>query len=284
MIRVVGSLLLAASTLLASGADVPVPPSPAPLEAAVPSTPYSDLGHPETVELYEIAEGRCDRRVVRTQGVLSTLEFRGEYYELSDRGRVVLMPVVELESALHQFVGRTVEVVGYVRKLWANQAGCVAVDGTPSNLCTPTSLPVLPDLSGPRATWPRVSLTIWRIADVTRRTASAATGLGEATTMTSAPTGRRVTVRGRFCGASLCGAPSGPRPTRDAWLLADTDVAIWVVGKAARGKGWRLDPGYAGDTARWLEVEGTIERCGPAPCLRARRVELTTGAPSTGEN
>jgi hypothetical protein len=236
------------------------------------------------VELYEIAEGRRDRTAVRTQGVLSTLEFRGEYYELFDRGRVVLMPVVELESALHQFVGRTVEVVGYVRKLWANQAGCVAVDGTPSNLCTPTSLPALPDLSGPRAAWPRVSLTIWRIADVTRSTASTATGLGEALTLAGAPTGQKIMVRGRFCGASLCGTPSGPRPSSEAWLLAETDVAVWVVGKEARGKGWRLDPGYAGDTSRWLEVEGTLERCGQTTCLRARRVQLTPAGAAAGND
>jgi hypothetical protein len=131
---------------------------------------------------------------------------------------------------------------------------------------------------------PRLPHHLEEIADVTRRTAGASTALDQVLTLPTAPSRRPITVRGRFCGAGLCGNPSGPRPTPEAWVLADTDVAVWVVGRAARGNGWRLDPTYAGDTSRWLEVEGTIERCGPEPCLRARRVELTAAAAATGEN
>ena len=50
---------------------------------------------------------------------------------------------------------------------------------------------------------------------------------------------------------------------------------VWVLGKEPRGKGWRLDPTYAADSRRWLEVEGRLERCGTAVCLKAKNVVLS---------
>jgi hypothetical protein len=52
------------------------------------------------------------------------------------------------------------------------------------------------------------------------------------------------------------------------------DTAVWVMGKPPRGKGWSLDSSYRGDLGRWLEVEGTLARCGAETCVRARRVVL----------
>jgi hypothetical protein len=57
-------------------------------------------------------------------------------------------------------------------------------------------------------------------------------------------------------------------------VLQDGDAALWVTGRAPRGKGWSLDPRHVGDTRRWLEVVGRLEPCGGAHCLRARRVRL----------
>jgi hypothetical protein len=37
----------------------------------------------------------------------------------------------------------------------------------------------------------------------------------------------------------------------------------------------KLDPDDPPDAARWLEVEGKLERCGAGYCLRARKVSLS---------
>jgi hypothetical protein len=47
-----------------------------------------------------------------------------------------------------------------------------------------------------------------------------------------------------------------------------------VIGKEPKGKGWRLDPTYAADTSRWVEVVGRIEPCGATRCLKAKSVNL----------
>jgi hypothetical protein len=59
-------------------------------------------------------------------------------------------------------------------------------------------------------------------------------------------------------------------------VLKDGDTAVWVVGKAAAGKGFRLDPLLQADSRFWLEVEGRLEPCTGQTCLRARRTHLTT--------
>ena len=58
-------------------------------------------------------------------------------------------------------------------------------------------------------------------------------------------------------------------------MLKDGDTAIWVVGKAAAGKGFRLDSRLRADSRFWLEVEGRLEACAGQTCLRARRLQLT---------
>jgi hypothetical protein len=83
-----------------------------------------------------------------------------------------------------------------------------------------------------------------------------------------------VTVRGRFCGRRLCGGLSTPAPGGDAWVLERDGAAVWVVGRQAKGAGWRLEPLSTGDTSRWLEVVGRVQTCGATRCLRADSVAL----------
>jgi hypothetical protein len=88
-----------------------------------------------------------------------------------------------------------------------------------------------------------------------------------------APSDEPVRVVGRFCGANLCGG-LGPRPHPSAWVLQDEDASVWVIGKEPKGKGWRLDPTYQGDTSRWIEVVGRVEPCGATRCLKAKSIAL----------
>lgn len=73
---------------------------------------------------------------------------------------------------------------------------------------------------------------------------------------------------------------SGQGPLRDLPRLprlAEPEVelaSVWVIGKEPKGKGWRLDPTYEGDTSRWLEVKGWLRPCGSSRCLRAQSIAL----------
>jgi hypothetical protein len=247
-------------------------------------TGHGHHGTPQPVELSEVAIGGYVRRVVQTRGTLTPLEPGDQFFELSEGGRVVIMSAGELGDALASFNGRRIEVVGLVRPLVESQGTCVVPDPraaggrqrAPQSLCDDPDLPPTPDLVGARANWPRTSITVWSASDITpfgrgRRGVESSTLmdlLGETT-----PSDKPVRLVGRFCGANLCGG-LGPRPHPSAWVLQDEDAAVWVIGKDPKGKGWRLDPGYKGDTSRWIEVVGSVEPCGKTRCLKAKSVAL----------
>ena len=49
---------------------------------------------------------------------------------------------------------------------------------------------------------------------------------------------------------------------------------MWVVGKKPKGKGWSLDPASRSDSARWVQVTGTLDRKGSVTRLKATEVAL----------
>jgi len=246
-------------------------------------TSYGRHGTPMPAELSEVAIGGYLRRVVQTRGTLTPLEPGGEFFELSEGGKVVVMPVGEVGDALRPLSGVRVEVVGLVRPLVSDQGTCKLPNRrmAPQSYCDDPDLPPTPDLVGRRANWPRVSLTVWSVSDITpfergrgeAERSSLMDLLAEAT-----PSDKSVRVVGRFCGANLCGG-LGPRPHPSAWVLQDEGASVWVIGKEPKGKGWRLDPTYDGDTSRWLEVKGRLGPCGSSRCLRAESIALVPRPP-----
>jgi hypothetical protein len=241
-------------------------------------TPYAHYGTPEAVELSALTMGAYERRVVQTRGALSALETTREYFELSEGGQVVLMPTRELGDSLRSVDGRRVEVIGFVRPLVEQQGKCriSPTQTAPQSYCDNPDLPPTPDLVGTRTHWPRTSITAWSVSDITPLERghrgperSPLMDLLAAAT----PSEKPIRVVGRFCGAGLCGAVEG-RPDPSAWVLQDEEASVWVIGKEPKGKGWRLDPAYKGDTTRWLEVTGRLQPCGPARCLRAQSIVL----------
>jgi len=241
-------------------------------------TSHGHHGTPQPAEVSELVMGGYLRRAVQTRGTLTPLEAGSEYYELSEGGTIVLLPVRELADALRSLNGLRVEVVGLVRPLVTNQGTCKLPDGTmaPQSYCDDPDLPPTPDLVGRRANWPRTSITVWSASDITRL--ERGRGGAERSPLMDllaekTPSDRPVLVVGRFCGANLCGG-LGPRPHPSAWVLQDEDASVWVIGMEPKGKGWRLDPTYEGDTSRWLEVKGRLQPCGSSRCLRAQSVAL----------
>lgn len=248
-------------------------------------TGHGHHGTAMPAELSEIAVGGYLGRVVQTRGTLTPLEPGGQYFELSEGGKVVVMPVGELGDALNSLNGLRVEVVGLVRPLVERQGTCVVEDprvrggrrSAPQSYCDNPDLPPTPDVAGrERAHWPRTSITVWSISDITPLDRGRSGG-GHSTLMDlldeATPSGTPVRVVGRFCGANLCGG-LGTAPSPKAWVLDDGTTAVWVIGKEPKGKGWRFDPAYRGDTSRWIEVVGRVEPCGTTRCLKAKSVAL----------
>jgi hypothetical protein len=89
--------------------------------------------------------------------------------------------------------------------------------------------------------------------------------------------GKKVTIRGQFRGRNLFGdLPAGSQRSREDWVLKDGAQALWVMGKAPRGKGFSLDLDYRGDAVRWLEVAGRAEVANGIVYLRASKVALAS--------
>jgi len=228
-------------------------------------------GVPEPVDVWSLEHGAYHRHTVITKGRVGQLDPRRGYYELSEEnGRVVLFGVQEINPTLSGFLGRRVEVVGVARDLIAAQGTCTfRMQQVPQSVCDDPELPPTPDLTNDRIAWPRVSITIWSITDVTPLDSKREEDF--ATALAGSP-GQKVRLRGRFGGANLEGALTSRPPEPGAWVLHSDDGAVWVVGKPPRGAGWHFDPSYRGDVGKWLEVEGTLARCGTETCVRARRV------------
>lgn len=262
----------AAAVLLAAQVTVPLPGA-----VRRPRLPVVEA------DLYLIVQGAYDRRDVKTRGVLSPL---APPYLALEQGtvRVMIIPVPGAENALARLVGRSVEVSGFVRRLQERQEICVPRLGLPQSFCDDPDLPPTPDRAG-RASWPTVSITAWSAFDAGTGARTRAEGLSVLADIVAAdaPPAGTVVVRGRFCGRSLCGDPPTPAPERGAWRIADGDASIWVVGREPRGKGWRLDPGYAADASRWLEVTGKVIPCGAERCLRASKAALAPAPRPSGE-
>jgi hypothetical protein len=278
-------VILLTSVTASTAAQVPRPSPIAPpvgqhFPEMTPSLGFIEFGAVEPVDLQDITDGRMERKAVRVKGHLGLLQplVNAQYFELRDLGSVVLIPVPEMIRDMPTLMGKRVEVVGFVRQLMREQ-GLEQCDmpPRPASYCRDPTLPPTPDLKDEKAGWPTWSITIWSISDVSPMTfrKGDAPRLSDSLGTMGATERRDVRVAGRFCGVGLCGKKPGTPPHPSAWLLQDGDDMVWVLGKEPRGKGWRLDPTYAADSRRWLEVEGRLERCGTAVCLKAKNVVLS---------
>jgi len=250
------------------------------ISVTIPGTAVGSdqYGTVQPAEVSEIAGQMYLRHAVRTKGTLSPLDFQGRYYMLSDGGSsIVLIPAADFHQDLKTVLGRRVEVEGYVRRLVEHQGTCRLRGAVvPQSLCENPELPPTPDLFDESRDWPQVSITTWYVGDLTspdRKRGDGRDLIGDVLNGEGI-SAKPVRVAGRFCGAGLCGDLGAVPPVPKAWVLFDDVTAVWVIGKEPAGKGWRLDPTYRADTARWLEVTGRVEPCGAAKCLRAKSVAL----------
>ncbi|HSD25955.1 MAG TPA: hypothetical protein VLL75_01570 [Vicinamibacteria bacterium] len=83
-----------------------------------------------------------------------------------------------------------------------------------------------------------------------------------------------VRVRGQFRGRNLFGDLAEGDAPPDGFVIKDGGSAVWVFGKKPKGDGWSLDVESRGDSSRWVEVEGKIEKRGDVTWLKASKVAL----------
>jgi hypothetical protein len=92
--------------------------------------------------------------------------------------------------------------------------------------------------------------------------------------------GRLVRVVGQFRGRNLYGdLPAPSFRHRLDWVLKDERAAVWVTGRAPRGRDFKLDPDAQDDARIWLEVVGRAALRDGQVVVRADKVALVP-APS----
>src|SRR5712691_2642523 len=92
--------------------------------------------------------------------------------------------------------------------------------------------------------------------------------------------GRLVRVVGQFRGRNLYGdLPAPSFRHRLDWVLKDERAAVWVTGRAPRGRDFKLDPNVRDDARTWLEVVGRAVLRDGQVVVRADKVALVP-APS----
>jgi hypothetical protein len=95
--------------------------------------------------------------------------------------------------------------------------------------------------------------------------------------------GETVKVVGQFRGRNLFGDLEGTGAPDDGWVIKDGAFAVWVVGKKPKGSGWSLDPTSRSDSARWVQVTGTLDRKGSVTRLKATELALVPPPPAAPE-
>ena len=271
--RLTGAVLVA---LLAGSA-----PAQAPYTG--PAQPQGDreYGPARVVDLDQVvfAPETYQRSHVIVVGNLDMLVANSYWTLTQGTARVLLIPGHGMAADdLNPMMGARVEVRGIVRFIRVKES----VAGVDLDLIEDPGLPPLP---GPSAMLPRVSLTILGIGDRDSRDGgrpkkAALTMAYEILENPAEYAGKTVRIRGQFRGRNLFGdLPAGTERSRDDWVLKDGDRALWVTGKAPRGKGFSLDPAYKGDGVRWLLVAGKPEVANGIVYLRASKVILGSPPP-----
>lgn len=209
--------------------------------------------------------------------VVGTLEPLGvgEYLTLKEGGPPVLViPGHEVTLGdLSPLVGHRVEIRGILRRIRKKEY----LRGVDLDLIEDPSLPVLPEID---FKLPRNSITVLGLSD--RGESSRRSGAPPASVIVreiledpAEHAGKKVRLVGQFRGRNLFGdLPAASQRGKADWVLKDGDAAVWITGKDPRGKGWALDPGYQGDTQRFVAVEGKPEVVNGVVYLRASKVTL----------
>jgi hypothetical protein len=237
------------------------------------SSPSVPAGDSTTVDLAQLvlAPDAYQGQDVAVTGTVDVLVFRRLWVLHDGDARALLIPSFSLDAgALDGLVGFRAEVKGIARTLRPYDE---ALDKE--------RFPDLPRLPRPLEGWPQATVTVQDASRAEGVPAGEARAVPPAGTVASilhdpaAYATQSVRIVGLFRGRNLFGElPAGSQRDPADWVLREGASALWITGKAPRGKGWSLDPEYKGDATRWLEVEGRVEVVNGVAYLRANKVVL----------
>ena len=259
-----------------------VAPGANPGRATRPSN--ANYGPPQVIELEALSmmPESYQRNHVIVEGEFSELGV-GQQWVLRRGGTSVLViPGREFDPGqFSQTAGRRMEVRGIIRLLRQKQY----VGNPPTDLDLVED-PILPPMPPPSLELPRVSLTVIAVRDRTSPEIFTPQEIGGGIPQRileepAAYSGKTTKIIGQFRGRNLFGdLPANSARGKQDWVLKDGDSAVWVMGKAPRGDGWKLDLDYKGDSKTWLEVEGKPEVVNGVVYLKASKV-IPTRAPGS---
>ena len=93
---------------------------------------------------------------------------------------------------------------------------------------------------------------------------------------------QRVTITGQFSGRNLTGdLPDAPGKSRYDFVLRSADAAIWVSDIRPKGKDFDFALDSRLDTARWMQVSGTVQHGRGLQWIDADAGSLTLAKPPT---
>ena len=235
----------------------------------------ANYGPPQVIDLdaLNLMPESYQRAHVIVEGEVS--EIAAGRWGLSRGGvSVLIIPGREFDaSQLGQTAGKRMEVRGIVRMLREKQ-----YVGKPPTDLDLIEDPILPPMPAPSIQLPRVSLTVLAIRNRTSPETFAPEEIGESIPRRileepAAYAGKTTKIIGQFRGRNLFGdLPADSARGKQDWVLKDGDTACWVMGKAPRGDGWKLDLDYKGDSKNWLEVEGKAEVMNGVVYLKASKI------------
>jgi hypothetical protein len=234
-------------------------------------------GTPEFRTLEDDSEDWPERQAIRTVGVLEPIPGRGQ------KGRAPNVPQKQGSGGRYDSPLARYRICGSLRK-------CVAL------------VPVeeMPDVfDGAASVWMYKSIEVigavdeirvdqqtyrvflvWSVFDGTplqssKRDGSKGSSLEPLVRYPKGAEGTVVTVNGVFRGANLFeDLPPESRRDESDWVLQDGPFAIWVTGKAPKGKGFSLDPRSRSDCRFRIEATGKVSTSNGFIYLRASSLQL----------
>lgn len=243
-------------------------------QAARPSE--AQYGPPRVIELeaLNLMPESYQRNHVIVEGEFSAIGV-GQQWVLRHSGTSVLViPGREFDAGqLSHLAGRRVEVRGIIRMLRKKQ-----YVGKPPTDLDLVEDPLLPPMPADSPELPRASITVLAVRERASPESVAPQEIGGGIPRRileepAAYAGKTTRILGQFRGRNLFGdLPLESARGKQDWVLKDGDTAVWVMGKAPRGDGWKLDLDYKGDSKTWLEVEGKPEVVNGVVYLKASKV------------
>ncbi len=93
---------------------------------------------------------------------------------------------------------------------------------------------------------------------------------------------QKVTITGQFGGRNLFGdLPDAPGKSRYDFVLRSSDSAIWISGAPPKGKGFNFSLDSRLDSARWLDVTGTVREARGLEWIEVAPDGIQLGKPPT---